>query len=535
MKKFISLLIAAMMVFSVSACSSGAKNNVAQTSEKTPIDTFIVGTTAEITSANRSEYNFDVLSGAISQLAPVRIDEEGNFQPLLCDFTTEDSKTWKLTVRDGMTWHDGQPVTAEDIAFTLQYLDTQTDGGYASSYADIRVIDEKTIELELPEANPRQLSELTTLRIMPKHIYDGVADYTTVPNEQANIGCGPYKFSRYDADAGVIEFTANEAYPDGKPTANNLIIKLYDNADTMYMALKSGDIDMVYKYSGGVDAAVIEDLQSSGNLTLMPVSNTANSAVLIFNNNTEPFNNSNIRKAVVNAIDYAKFRETFGSSYAIPSTAGFIPAGTNGYVETDELVRNVDAAKKYLEDAGCKDTDGDGFVEYNGSKLSFPVMLRGDKPEHARYAELLKNNLAEVGIDVELDVEEVANFRDLTEKQHAQTAVITGLTPFGMAKNQGMASLYIWGENSMGYGQVFDENYKALLDKADAAVTMDEYKKAAGEIQKYYAETLPSAALFWDKHVQAYNSRFDGFVVDGTFGIINVETWLNLSETPGKK
>ncbi|MPN00152.1 hypothetical protein SDC9_147346 [bioreactor metagenome] len=104
-----------------------------------------------------------------------------------------------------------------------------------------------------------------------------------------------------------------------------------------------------------------------------------------------------------------------------------------------------------------------------------------------------------------------------------------------MAKNQGMASLYIWGENSMGYGQVFDENYKALLDKADAAVTMDEYKKAAGEIQKYYAETLPSAALFWDKHVQAYNSRFDGFVVDGTFGIINVETWLNLSETPGKK
>lgn len=544
-QKFVSLFMALLMVFALASCGKAGSDNTPPDNDvpsdnNTPstdnteddtsktIDTFIVGTTAEIVSANRSEYNFDVISGTLSQLAPVWLDENGEFQPLLCDYSTTDSKTWTLTVKDGMRWHDGDPVTAEDIKFTLEYLDTQTDGGYASSYADIRVVDERTIELELETPNPRQLSSLTTLRIMPKHIYEGVEDYTTVPNEQANIGCGPYKFERFDPDAGVIEFSAFYMYP-GEPTAKTVIIKLFDNADTMYMSLKSGDIDMVYKYSGGVDPTVIADLENSDNITLQPVSNTANSASLIFNNNAAPFNNIDIRKAVASAIDYDQFRTLFGSAYAKASNAGFIPEGTFGYIETEELVRDLDAAKAHLASAGCTDTDGDGFMEYDGEKLTLTVMLRGDKPDHARYAELLKNNLAEVGIDVVLDVQEVASFRELTEQQRAQVAVITGLTPYGMSMKQGMASLYIYGENPMGYGQVYDEAFKALLDKADAAANMDEYKAAAAEIQKYYAETIPAIALFWDDHVQAYASQYSGFVVDSTFGIMNVQTWMNLA------
>ena len=125
---------------------------------------FIVGTTAEILTANRSEYNFDVISGTLSQLAPVWLDENGDYQPLLCDYATEDSKTWTLTVREGMTWHDGQPVTAEDIAFTLTFLDAQEGGGYTDRYENIEVADERTINLTLPAANPRELANLTVLR-----------------------------------------------------------------------------------------------------------------------------------------------------------------------------------------------------------------------------------------------------------------------------------------------------------------------------------------------------------------------------------
>ena len=81
----------------------------------------------------------------------------------------------------------------------------------------------------------------------------------------------------------------------------------------------------------------------------------------------------------------------------------------------------------------------------------------------------------------------------------------------------------------MGYGQVTDDDYKALLDAADAATSMEEYKTAAAAIQQYYADTTPAVALFWDAHVQAYNSQYDGFVVDGTFGIMNVQSFLALT------
>ena len=185
-------------------------------------------------------------------------------------------------------------------------------------------------------------------------------------------------------------------------------------------------------------------------------------------------------------------------------------------------------AAAYLQEAGCTDSDDDGYLEYQGQPLCVEVMVRDDKPVHARYAELLMNNLAEVGIAVQIDVQEVAAFRELTEQQHAHAAVITGLTAFGMAKNQGLAALYLWGENSMSYGQVYDEDYKALLDQADAAANMEEYALVAAEIQQYYADTLPAIALFWDSHIQAFNSRYSGFVEDGTFGLLNVQTWFSL-------
>ncbi len=534
MKRIIALALALALLVSLAACGKSGQGSAdnGEGAQTAAIDTFIVGTTAEIVTANRSEYNFDVFSGTLSQLAPVRIDENGEFQPLLCSFSTEDSREWTLTVRDGMTWHDGEPVTAEDIRFTLEYLDEQNDTDtYAGAYASIEVKDEKNIVLTLETANPRMLSSLTTTRILPRHIYEGVANYAEVPNERANIGCGPYRFERFDADAGVVEFSAFAEYPDGKPAAQTVLLRLFDNEDTMYMALKAGEIDMVYKYSGGVDAAVIEDLEASGNLTLTPVSNTANSAVLIFNNSAAPGNNENIRKAIACAIDYEQFRTLFGSSYAVASTAGFVPKGTPGYIDTPVLERDLDAARNYLAQAGCADTDGDGYVEYQGQKLSIPVMLRDDRPVHARYAELLKNNLEEIGIEIVLDVREVASFRELTEQQRAQIAVITGLTPFGMAMRLGMGSEYIWAGNQMGYAQVADEEYGALLEQAGSASSMEEYNAAAAQMQQYYAAHMPAVALFWDAHVQAFNSAYSGFAVDGTFGLLNAETWMHLKKT----
>ena len=131
MKKTLALFLTLLRVISAAAFAGGctgapaaeptaapsastAEPTVEPTQEpKITIETVIVGTTAEILSANRSEYNFDVISGTLSQLAPVWIDETGAYQPLLCDYATGDSRVWTLTVREGMAWiWEGTRVTA---------------------------------------------------------------------------------------------------------------------------------------------------------------------------------------------------------------------------------------------------------------------------------------------------------------------------------------------------------------------------------------------------------------------------------------
>jgi len=528
LSKIIPLVLSAILL--ISTFASCTENGEPTTdTEESKIDTLIVGTTMAIEKASRSDYYFDVLSGTLSQMALISVDENGEYHPLMANYETADSKTWTFTIIDGLTWHDGTPVTADDIKFTIEYLDEQ-DGGYLAKYEDIVVLNDRQIQLVLKEANTRALSSLTAMRIIPKHIYEGVADMSTVSEELATIGCGPYKFVRFDKDAVVIEFSAYADYIGGTPNVDTILFKMYSNADTMNLALKAEEIDMVYYYAGGVGTTAAEDFLNNGNITISTVKDASNTAVFVFNNNTEPCNNILIRKAIAAAIDYDKFRELFGSEYSTPSRAGFIPEGTAGYIETDVLTRNLDAARAYLEEAGAVDSDKDGIVEYNGEPLTIELLIRSDKPIYERYGELLQSNLAEVGISVTLKIVDVAEFRSISEKEHTNQAMVSKFTAYGMSSGAGMGAIYMSADGSCAQGQITDEEYASIVNKLGSAVTMEEYYAAAKECQEYYAENMPAIALYWDCYIQAYNSKLSGFVTDGTCGILNMSTWFTIEE-----
>ena len=348
------------------------------------IDTLIIGTAADLEAPSRLVYNFDVYSGTLLQLAPVYIDENAEVHPLAAEFMSEDYQTWTLTVIDGLTWHDGVPVTAEDIKFTIEYNALQSTGEPQTTYDEINVIDERTVELVLPAPNVRHLSSLTTVRLVPKHVFENIEDRAQATVEQMTLGCGPYRFSGHNADAGTFTFTAYEDFVWGRPNVDTVIFRVFDSVDTMNLALKAGEVDMVYAYAGGVGASAAEDLATAPNIRLIPVKDTSNSAVLVFNNNASPGNDINIRKAVAYAIDYDRFHELFGSEYSVRSTVGFVPIGSFGYIDTPELVRDLARSREFLAAAGATGTDGSGTAEYNGAPLTIELMVRSDIPVYER-------------------------------------------------------------------------------------------------------------------------------------------------------
>lgn len=561
MKKVGSLLLAVLMVLSLAACGktpaeptqtpSTQPSTEAPTTEATEpaptyaIDTLTVGTTAAIETAVFGEYNFDMLASGVSELPLVYQDTKGEYHPLLATYATEDAATWTYTIQDGMTWSDGEPVTAEDILFTLQYdqangsanFEAQTgeDGKVTDAkYTGYSLSDDKmSISLTLASPNVRELSNMTSFRIMPKHVYEGK---DTVSEAEGRITCGPYVLESFNKEAGTITFAVNEYYPQ-KPNVEKIVYQLFGNEDTMYLALQQGDIDMVWAYSTGVAGTYQDVLSTDTNVSLVNVAAANAPAVLAFNNAKGLFSDENLRQAVSYALNYEEFKTYFGSAYAEIPNRGFVPSTTVGYTDTEKLTTDTAKADEYMKAAGYTEKNADGFyVNADGAAAAFTLTVNAAKETHVGYAEMIKTQLEAFGIQVNLDAVDKDAYNAKTSNKFSENnitmeAAIYGYTAAGMGMGNGLGSIYVDGNHAVQGGcQVFDEAFSSILDELKAAKTIEEYYTGAAKLQDYYAAHMPLIALYWDNMMLAYSSKLDNVTVDAVFGLNNVNNWFSITK-----
>ena len=561
MKKVGSLLLAVLMVLSLAACgktpAEPTQTPSTQPSTETPtteatepaptyaIDTLTVGTTAAIETAVFGEYNFDMLASGVSELPLVYQDTKGEYHPLLATYATEDAATWTYTIQDGMTWSDGAPVTAEDILFTLQYdqangsanFEAQTgeDGKVTEAkYTGYTLSDDKmSISLTLASPNVRELSNMTSFRVMPKHVYEGK---DTVTEAEGRITCGPYVLESFNKEAGTITFAVNEYYPQ-KPNVEKIVYQLFGNEDTMYLALQQGDIDMVWAYSTGVAGTYQDVLSTDTNVSLVNVAAANAPAVLAFNNAKGLFSDENLRQAVSYALNYEEFKTYFGSAYAEIPNRGFVPSTTVGYTDTEKLTTDTAKADEYMKAAGYTEKNADGFyVNADGAAAAFTLTVNAAKETHVGYAEMIKTQLEAFGIQVNLDAVDKDAYNAKTSNKFSENnitmeATIYGYTAAGMGMGNGLGSIYVDGNHAVQGGcQVFDEAFSSILDELKAAKTIEEYYTGAAKLQDYYAAHMPLIALYWDNMMLAYSSKLDNVTVDAVFGLNNVNNWFSITK-----
>ena len=561
MKKVGSLLLAVLMVLSLAACgktpAEPTQTPSTQPSTETPtteatepaptyaIDTLTVGTTAAIETAVFGEYNFDMLASGVSELPLVYQDTKGEYHPLLATYATEDAATWTYTIQDGMTWSDGEPVTAEDILFTLQYdqangsanFEAQTgeDGKVTEAkYTGYTLSDDKmSISLTLASPNVRELSNMTSFRVMPKHVYEGK---DTVTEAEGRITCGPYVLESFNKEAGTITFAVNEYYPQ-KPNVEKIVYQLFGNEDTMYLALQQGDIDMVWAYSAGVAGTYQDVLSTDTNVSLVNVAAANAPAVLAFNNAKGLFSDENLRQAVSYALNYEEFKTYFGSAYAEIPNRGFVPSTTVGYTDTEKLTTDTAKADEYMKAAGYTEKNADGFyVNADGAAAAFTLTVNAAKETHVGYAEMIKTQLEAFGIQVNLDAVDKDAYNAKTSNKFSENnitmeAAIYGYTAAGMGMGNGLGSIYVDGNHAVQGGcQVFDEAFSSILDELKAAKTIEEYYTGAAKLQEYYAAHMPLIALYWDNMMLAYSSELDNVTVDAVFGLNNVNNWFSITK-----
>lgn len=429
---------------------------------------------------------------------------------------SEDELTWTFKLQDGVTWHDGEPFTSEDVKFTYDLMMEQGLGYMYSIYLtginSIECPDETTVVITTEEPKANML--MNTTPIIPKHIWEAipVEELEMYANDNP-IGTGPYKFD--SSTEGVIKLVKNEAYFSTLPTVDEYIFVSYSNADTLAQSLMLGEIDA----ATNINPAQKKQLSEDENINIISGEIPGFMQVGV-NCWTDPASGGNPLlkdKAIRQAIEYAMDKQklvsmAYGGEGELGTTL-LNPGGFFHYEPTGDELRsyNVEKANALLDAAGYKDSDGDGIRESkDGEKLEFSMITIADNSEEIKSGQMIASDCSKVGISIKTVTMDDGALQDNIDA--------------------GTFDLFIWGwggdldpsvilelltTDMIGYSNEphfsnarYDELYISQM------TMMDEMERQAAifEMQKIAYDEAPYIILLYDNNLQAIRSdRWTGF------------------------
>lgn len=492
---------------------------------KTTPATLKVGTTRQIKSSNPvSDYWYGVLGGFLTQESLVRIDPQLSIKPGLAEKweVSDQARVWKFHITNKARWHDGHPVTVEDVKFSIDYrMAKDPQSAWMKDVLESVDIEGDAVVLRLNKPYSTLLTEFDTYRILPKHVWEKVEDPLQYTGQDATLGCGPYQLDRIDLNAGNIVFKANADYFEGKPAIDVIEFSVYRNVDAMTMALAKGDIDITWDYSASLPYTSLPPLTESADIEIATEIDLGVPVALGFNLKRSPTSERVFRQAISYAIDYAKLAELVFVGYGRIPTSAFVPASMpNHNASLNPLQQDIKKAGELLDSIGVKDVNGDGTRENtDGTNLELTILSRTDSDVIARSAELLQGYLKSVGVASRLRALDTATWTS-TKDNMDYDLVLLRTTPWGMMMHAGYASGY-FDSRRTGAGvlhNVDDPAYLALCDQILSTTDEDKTTELQTELQEYYAQELPAIALAWADIIYPYNSRWEGWQVDVIHG-----------------
>jgi peptide/nickel transport system substrate-binding protein len=498
-----------------------------------PIKRLVVGTTMTVKSIDITDYYFGVLQAMLTHLSLVNLNEKGKFYGVLAkSWKTGDGKTWTFSLRKNIHWHDDRLVRAKDVAFTIKYL-REKDPVYKSHLSLVETVetpDDHTVVIHLSRPNPRFLVSLLVLRIIPSHRFESIGNPKNLTGRGAAVGCGPYVFDTFDPASGTFSFKAFPKYYRGRPRIRQILFRSYRNPDVMYMALRKREIDIPYLYAAGIPAFHVPPLLKDPNIRIQLIDDPGVPNALFFNTQKPPVDQAKFRQALSLAINYNEVIRLFAAGYGSIPNGGFVPRGVPEFVETETMKYNPEQAVKILKSLGYVNTKHDGFLRKNGKVAELELVVRKDVAGTLRLTELLKEYFQKIGVKLTLRPLDLATFSIICNRERSHTALLSRATPWGMMMWAGCGTGYLDRRN-IGWSNCADKRFVLIVDKMSGTLDRGQYLRAAAEFQKYNSQMLFAIPLYWDKLIQPFQRRFEGWKVSPMYGFLWEETWFNLRES----
>jgi len=291
----------------------------------------------------------------------MRIGPDGLAKPWAAESVTWDDNTHiTVKIRSGMTWHDGQPVTVDDVKFSFeapQSGESPMYAPFAKRITEIKVVDDKTVRFTLSEPWAAfEVASLSKINLIPKHIWEPIIaelkdskDNAESYQEKTPIGSGPFKFVAWQAgEAVILEANTKHFSP---PKAEQWIMRIIPNAESVMGQLQTGEINFLTEFGG--DAAVLKAAVDADPNMKMFASPDLGFRFIAFNLRMEPLKDLAMRKAIAYAFPRDAVIKNIFKGFAVPADS-YVSVAID-YWHNPKLPRydfNLDAAKKVLTDAG---------------------------------------------------------------------------------------------------------------------------------------------------------------------------------------
>ncbi|WP_285423873.1 ABC transporter substrate-binding protein [Pseudomonas sp. efr-133-TYG-103a] len=447
----------------------------------------------------------------------LRYDENLTPQPGLAVAweAAADGLSYRFTLRQGVKWHDGQPFTAQDVAFSLD-LNKRYHPRGGSTFANLLSVetpDDHTAIVRLGKPAPYLIRAFagSETPIVPKHLYAS-GDPLSNPHNNAPVGTGPYRFKQWQRGS-FIEYERNPDYWDSSlPGVDALFLKVVPDSAARLAAFENGSLD-----AGGQSPVPLSDLKritQSGKLqfTTRGYAYSITPTMLEFNLDNPLLARHEVRQAIAHAIDREVIRKVVYYGYADVSVSP-IPKNFAQYVYEgpDPYPFDIARANALLDAAGLPRKGTSRF------SLTLDPLPYGDS--YARTAAYIRTALARIGIDVQLRSQDFPTYtRRIYTDRDFDFAVVGMGTMFD--PTVGVQRLF-WSKNfrkglPFSNGSHYNNPEVDRLLEA-AAVETDEHKR--GELfkafQKIVIEELPNITLVMQQQVTVFNARVSGFEADG--------------------
>lgn len=445
------------------------------------------------------------------------LDAEGEFQPLLAEqwAPSADGTEWRFTLRQDARWHNGTPVTADDVVFTFQYLQ-QGPGKVARvrpAYP-VKAVAEGpgTVVLRVDQPLATFESIVGGVPIIPRSVWEKVTDPAKYRESDGLMGSGPYRLEASDEETGAYLFVANDDYFLGPPLVRRVE---FVPAPNQILALRRGEIDVAQLGIGDEslpdEAFAPFESERYGRVTNPGLWNRT-----IFFGLTQgfPYNDVRFRQAVAYAVDRPDLlkRILFGRG-TIGSLGGLVPAAPTVPADLATYDHNPARAAALLDEIGLRDANGDGVRDMPDGSPFAPEMITNNR-FNPKTAELVKEYLRAVGINLKVVALDTATADSVGAEGKYQMALVGH--GFGSADTDRLRSAFSVQSTEKSFMRVYGyDNPRFTQLAAEQLVTVDEKRRS--EISQELQRMVAADAITISLYVTERMMLFDRNVYEGWY------------------